>query len=418
VILFGPPGSGKTTTLIKRLAQKRTPDALTDGEERIMSGYIRENLLRADSWAMFSPAELLKKYLGEAFNQEGVPDAGNVRTWDKERHDLARNVLGILRSNTSGRFQLEANRSLLIDGSSRGIANLHDEFAAHVEENLLKRCNDALAILVASDDEDVKEVILDVRRALGSGKQLVISDVLRLFDQAEALQSEIKRLNDQISDDLKKVINQLLNAHRKLLDELVVALPAIRVEEEDEAEEDTEEMAEAVPAAATADSRLEGLNILMQIEKDNLRNRRRHSFDFRSWLSGRRQSSTSSNTLTRSSSSRPRILVIRWCSRACTFLLSKQAAGFARADCLSFPTLAKEMNSSSSSGRFTILVSRHPQKTRSGSSSRKGVCSRVSQFSAQSAPERRAAACTRLQIRFLGTAQVRKIRGSEASFSK
>jgi ribosomal protein S28E/S33 len=30
VMLFGPPGSGKTTTLIKRLAQKRTPEALTD----------------------------------------------------------------------------------------------------------------------------------------------------------------------------------------------------------------------------------------------------------------------------------------------------------------------------------------------------------------------------------------------------
>src|SRR5580658_754560 len=139
VMLFGPPGSGKTTTLIKRLAQKRTPDALTEGEERIISGYIRDNLLRPDSWAMFSPAELLKQYLGEAFNQEGVPDAGNVRTWEKERHDLARNVVGILRSTSSGRFQLETAPSLFADGSSRGITNLHDEFAAHVETNLLKR---------------------------------------------------------------------------------------------------------------------------------------------------------------------------------------------------------------------------------------------------------------------------------------
>jgi len=261
VMLFGPPGSGKTTTLIKRLAQKRTPDALTDDEERLLSGYVRDSFLRQDSWAMFSPAELLKKYLGEAFNQEGVPDANNVRTWDKERHDLARNVLGILRSNTSGSFQLETNPSLFADGSSRGIANLHDEFAAYAETNLLKRCNDSLASLLDSDDENVTREVLNLQRRLSNSGQLAILDVFKLFDQAEGLQSEVKRLSDLISGDLKKTVNQLLHAHRRLLDEIVAALPTIRAEEEDDADEDTDEAPDI--ASAPADPRLEALNILM-----------------------------------------------------------------------------------------------------------------------------------------------------------
>ncbi len=261
VMLFGPPGSGKTTTLIKRLAQKRTPDALTEGEERIISGYIRDNFLRPDSWAMFSPAELLKKYLGEAFNQEGVPDAGNVRTWDKERHDLARNVMGILRSTRSGRFQLDDTQSVFVDGSSRGIANLYDEFAVFVETNLLMRCNDALTSLMGSNDESVRKEVLNLQRTLGGGRQLTLQDVFRLFDQAEGLQSEIKRFSDLISGDLKKIVNQLLNTHGKLLDEIVEALPTIRAGEEEEAEEDTDETVETAPTPANA--HLEALNILM-----------------------------------------------------------------------------------------------------------------------------------------------------------
>ena len=93
VLLFGPLGSGKTTTLIRRLAQKRTPEALSEYDQQLLARYAPGTFERSDSWAMFSPAELLKHYLGAAFNLAGVPDADNVRTWERERLDLACNVL-------------------------------------------------------------------------------------------------------------------------------------------------------------------------------------------------------------------------------------------------------------------------------------------------------------------------------------
>lgn len=261
VMLFGPPGSGKTTTLIKRLAQKRTPDALTEDEERIISGYLRDNFLRSDSWVMFSPGELLKKYLGEAFNQEGVPDAGNVRTWDRERHDLARNVLGILRSNNSGRFQLDITHNVLVDGSSRGIANLHDEFTAYVETTLSKRCSDALTKLLTSDDEKISSEVRSLQHRFADHQQFTLPDIFGLLDQAEGLQSETKRLNEQISRDLNKIVNHLLNIHAKLLDEIGTVLPMIRAEVDEDADDDTDESPEVTPG--TPDLRIEALNVLM-----------------------------------------------------------------------------------------------------------------------------------------------------------
>ena len=204
---------------------------------------------------MFSPAELLKQYLGDAFNLEGVPDANNVRTWEKERHDLARNVLNILRSNNSGRFQLDDCPKLLIDHSSRGNVRLHDAFASYVEVTVLRRCNDALAALIKSNDEPVRRQALSLQRTLGASKQIGLDDVLRLLDQASNLQVEAKRLGNEIVTELNKIINLLLNTHRQLLREIALALPKIRAEVEDDEDDEDEEAEEVEGAPATSEVR-------------------------------------------------------------------------------------------------------------------------------------------------------------------
>ncbi|MCP5955623.1 hypothetical protein NL304_25790, partial [Klebsiella pneumoniae] len=48
----------------------------------------------------------------EAFNREQVPASDeHIKTWDKRRHELARSVFGVLKTNTGGMFVFKEDRS-------------------------------------------------------------------------------------------------------------------------------------------------------------------------------------------------------------------------------------------------------------------------------------------------------------------
>jgi len=260
VMLFGPPGSGKTTTLIKRLAQKRTADALTDRETKLVSVYDRERFVRADSWAMFSPTELLKEYLGDALNKEGVPDDRNVRTWEKERHDLARNVFGILRTGSTGRFQFVDN-GVLVDASSRGIAALHDDLAVYAESVLTRRCDDALAGLRSATEDGIRRQVLALTKALEPGGMFSPSDILGLLDGADGWQAEIRTVSEAIASELDRTVNLLLNVNRSLLDEIAESVSVLRAEDEGDLDDDTEEPGQ--PAPPRGNPKREALDVVM-----------------------------------------------------------------------------------------------------------------------------------------------------------
>src|ERR1700694_2623650 len=109
LVILGPPGTGKTTTLIKRLGLKLDAAFLEDEERRLVERTTAGVRGHGQSWLMFTPTELLKQYVKEAFNREDIAASDlRIQTWNDFRRELARNQLGVLRTAAgTGSFVLK-----------------------------------------------------------------------------------------------------------------------------------------------------------------------------------------------------------------------------------------------------------------------------------------------------------------------
>jgi UvrD-like helicase C-terminal domain len=249
LLILGPPGTGKTTTLIRRLGQKLDTANLENDEQalvrRLDDGAV---LTHSESWLMFTPTPLLKQYVKEAFAREGIPASEDrIKTWEDFRHDLARSELGVLRTTASnGIFVLkESVKSLTTDAQSN-LIRLFSDFEKWQKSGFLSQMRQAAAELQSDSNPSGATMSARPLEILNGADADRTEDILlSLIPESLSIQTRIADMKDDTDRKIKEALTIQVNRNHAFLDELARFLDTlhepVETDTEDPDDPDAEE---------------------------------------------------------------------------------------------------------------------------------------------------------------------------------
>lgn len=246
LLILGAPGTGKTTTLIRRLGQKLDTDFLEEAERRMVLNLAEVDHTR--SWIMFTPTELLRLYVKEAFNREGIaaPDE-RIRTWDDFRDDLARNEFRVLRSAAStSALVMKPSAATLLEGTDQQQIAWFSDFDTWQKTVFWQEMRDAAQNLSENSASNVANLgarIVAVLDTADPNRQM--GSFARLIDAASditALADEMKQATDA---KILGALNLQVNRDRNFLNEMAEFITSLGDLSDDPDEPEAEDEDEA-----------------------------------------------------------------------------------------------------------------------------------------------------------------------------
>ncbi|MGF6296379.1 ATP-binding domain-containing protein [Paraburkholderia youngii] len=261
LLILGPPGTGKTTTLIRRLGQKVDLAWLEEGERELVENLVAtQGRPHASSWMMFTPTELLKQYLKEAFAREGVPASDlHIRTWHDYRRELARNEFGILRTAAgNGTFVLKEDLQSLGRDALERPTDWHDDFYAWLLGTYVQELRDAASLLKADRLSEVHALGGRLVRTLGGVRDGALDSIFSgLATELPSVEALVSRLKNDSDAKIRGSLNLQLNRDRAFVNELARFIDDLNAQapesdDSDETEADEEDDRSAPRTGVTA----------------------------------------------------------------------------------------------------------------------------------------------------------------------
>lgn len=243
LLILGAPGTGKTTTLIRRLGQKADPDFLDDDEKRLLAQTNAE-ADHARNWIMFTPTELLKLYVKEAFSRENIPASDErISTWSDFRENLARNEFPVLKSAANkGRLVMKDAAAILTPAAEADLIGLFGDFDQWQKAEFWKELQ---ADAERLSENTASEVVGIGQKILSAIKDVDDKTAPSTFSALAALTATIKEIADarkrETDKKFQEALNIQVNKNRAFLDELAAFMEGLSEADDEADDQDTDD---------------------------------------------------------------------------------------------------------------------------------------------------------------------------------
>lgn len=220
VILTGIAGTGKTSVLIKRVAQHTDYGFIEQEDKQNIKESEIESLFNPyDSWIAFSPNQKVMDYLKEAFDNDNVyVSTRHLKTWISFRDDFINDIKLLNNDATQeGKFTFTDDEIISIKDNHNLIrfSQKFDKFVYNKIDNIIKKSKRNLS--KCNKTKDVSNLLKLLSLSKNNGKFSDHKNYLDFYANINKANSLLKNIDYQLKTDINELVEQIIKKNNNVL---------------------------------------------------------------------------------------------------------------------------------------------------------------------------------------------------------